>query len=49
MNKILVLAEKPSVGRDIARVLKCKKNIGGGIECNLGYGAFSYSSSTRKL
>lgn len=32
MNKILVLAEKPSVGRDIARVLKCKKNIGVGLE-----------------
>ncbi len=26
MSKILVLAEKPSVGRDIARVLKCNKN-----------------------
>ena len=25
MSKILVLAEKPSVGRDIARVLKCNK------------------------
>lgn len=24
MNKILVIAEKPSVGRDIAKVLKCK-------------------------
>ena len=26
MSKILVLAEKPSVGRDIARVLNCKNN-----------------------
>ena len=25
MSKVLVLAEKPSVGRDIARVLKCSK------------------------
>ncbi len=25
MSKIVVLAEKPSVGRDIARVLKCNK------------------------
>jgi DNA topoisomerase IA len=25
MDKILVLAEKPSVGRDIARVLGCGK------------------------
>ena len=25
MKKILVLAEKPSVGRDIARVLNCNK------------------------
>ena len=32
MSKILVIAEKPSVGRDIARVLNCKKNINGGIE-----------------
>lgn len=32
MDKILVLAEKPSVGRDLARVLKCKKNIGVGLE-----------------
>jgi len=30
--KSLVLAEKPSVARDIARVLKCGKNIPGAIE-----------------
>lgn len=30
----LVLAEKPSVGRDIARVLKCNKNNNGYIEGN---------------
>ncbi|BCJ94239.1 DNA topoisomerase 3 [Anaerocolumna cellulosilytica] len=30
--KSLVIAEKPSVGRDIARVLKCTKNMGGAIE-----------------
>ncbi len=29
-NKVVVLAEKPSVGRDIARVLKCNKKIGNG-------------------
>ena len=28
--KSLVIAEKPSVARDIARVLKCNKNINGG-------------------
>lgn len=28
----LVLAEKPSVGKDIARVLHCTKNISGGLE-----------------
>ncbi|WP_125152299.1 DNA topoisomerase III [Clostridium rectalis] len=32
MNKILVLAEKPSVGRDLARVLKCSKKGNGYIE-----------------
>lgn len=32
MSKILVLAEKPSVGRDIARVLNCRKNGNGFIE-----------------
>ncbi len=32
MKKILVLAEKPSVGRDIARVLNCKKEKNGYIE-----------------
>lgn len=32
MDKILVLAEKPSVGRDLARVLKCTKNGNGFIE-----------------
>jgi len=32
MNKILVLAEKPSVGRDIARVLNCKKKGNGYLE-----------------
>ena len=26
MKKTLVLAEKPSVGRDIARVLECKND-----------------------
>lgn len=30
--KALVIAEKPSVARDIARVLKCTKNISGAIE-----------------
>ncbi|MBW6409417.1 DNA topoisomerase III [Clostridium weizhouense] len=34
MSKILVLAEKPSVGRDLARVLKCNQNKGGYIEGN---------------
>lgn len=32
MSKILVLAEKPSVGRDIARVLKCSKKGNGYLE-----------------
>lgn len=32
MKKILVLAEKPSVGRDIANVLKCKNEKNGYIE-----------------
>lgn len=32
--KSLVIAEKPSVARDIARVLKCNKNIPGAIEGN---------------
>ena len=30
--KQLVIAEKPSVARDIARVLRCTKQINGGIE-----------------
>lgn len=34
MNKILVLAEKPSVGRDLARVLKCNKKGNGYLEGN---------------
>lgn len=32
MSKTLVLAEKPSVGKDIARVLQCHKTINGGLE-----------------
>lgn len=32
--KSLVLAEKPSVARDIARVLNCRRNISGAIEGN---------------
>lgn len=32
MSKTVVIAEKPSVGRDIARVLKCTKKINGAIE-----------------
>src|SRR5690625_4299943 len=32
MNKTVVLAEKPSVGRDIARVLKCNKSGNGYLE-----------------
>lgn len=34
MAKILVLAEKPSVGKDIARVLKCQKGGNGFLEGN---------------
>ncbi len=30
--KSLIIAEKPSVGRDIARVLRCTKNLGGTLE-----------------
>ena len=30
--KSLILAEKPSVARDIARILHCHKNISGAIE-----------------
>ena len=30
--KSLVLAEKPSVARDIARVLKCSKKLNGALE-----------------
>ena len=44
MSKTLVLAEKPSVGRDIARVLKCHKKINGALEgnqyCDLGIRSF---------
>ena len=32
MSKTLVLAEKPSVGREIARVLGCKRTVEGGLE-----------------
>lgn len=32
MNKTLVLAEKPSVGRDLARVLNCHKKGNGCFE-----------------
>lgn len=34
MAKTLILAEKPSVGRDIARVFNCNKNVNGGLEGN---------------
>ncbi|ELK38914.1 DNA topoisomerase III, partial [Brevibacillus agri BAB-2500] len=32
MSKTLVLAEKPSVGRDIAKVLQCQKKGNGFLE-----------------
>ena len=32
MGKSLVIAEKPSVGRDIAKVLKCQKKLDGALE-----------------
>ena len=34
MSKTLVLAEKPSVGKELARVLKCNQNKGSYIEGN---------------
>ncbi|MDD3340177.1 MAG: DNA topoisomerase III [Lachnospiraceae bacterium] len=34
MAKTVVIAEKPSVGRDIARVLHCQKKLNGAIEGN---------------
>jgi DNA topoisomerase III len=34
MSKILVLAEKPSVGRELAKILKCNSNKGSYIEGN---------------
>ena len=33
--KELVIAEKPSVARDIARVLKCQKQLNGAMEKNI--------------
>lgn len=33
MGKILVIAEKPSVGRDISNVLNCREN---GTGCRIG-------------
>lgn len=33
-KKIVVIAEKPSVGRDIARVLQCNKKLNGALEGN---------------
>ena len=41
MSKTLVLAEKPSVGREIARVLGCRKSGNGYIEGNQYMGAGS--------
>ena len=32
MAKTLVLAEKPSVGKEIARVLGCRRALDGGLE-----------------
>ena len=54
MKKILVLAEKPSVGRDIARVLNCNKDKNGYIEgskyiVTWGTGSLSDFSRSRKL
>lgn len=47
MGKILVLAEKPSVGRDIAKVLGSKNEKNGYIEAkvcdNLGTRSFGYT------
>ena len=43
--KSLVLAEKPSVARDIARVLGCSKKLNGAIEGNR-YVAVSYTHLT---
>ena len=43
--KSLVIAEKPSVARDIARVLQCGKNINGAIEGGK-YVAVSYTHLT---
>ena len=34
MGKALVLAEKPSVGKELAKVLKCNENKGAYIEGN---------------
>ena len=53
MNKVLVLAEKPSVGRDIARVLGCNIDRNGYLEGNkysyMGFRSFSNTSRSRKL
>ena len=50
--KSLVIAEKPSVARDIARVLKCSKQMNGAIEglCgDLGTGASGDIGGSRGL
>ena len=57
MKKTLVLAEKPSVGRDIARVLECKNDKNGYIDDYygvnvinpMGIRTLSYIGRSRKL
>ena len=54
MSKTLVLAEKPSVARDIARVLNCNRKLNGALEGNqyvghLGFGTFGNFSGPREI
>ncbi len=54
MSKTLVLAEKPSVARDIARVLNCNKKLNGALKrkpvCgHLGFGTFGNFSGPREI
>ena len=49
MSKILVLAEKPSVGRDLAKVLKCNNNKGSYIEGNKYIITFNLNIDLEKM
>ena len=48
-NQICIIAEKPSVAREIARIVGATERAEGYLKCNMGFRASGHARPTRRV